>query len=332
MQRNRITADAATGDVIFIILDVFLIFISDCRLRVIDFRGVRIGDIRFGCVDLRVQRIVVIIHCRSAGKVRQLNRRCRARLSVLYRQCDVAAGVRFVDALGAFCRIGNDAVVRAAELVSETTQVDFIVPFAVVLRDRQLVVLQGCAGHIAVQSFDIVLQAGNRNIAALYTVQRNRIIADAATGYIIIVCRNRIIIRNLDVCTSLIIFASFNRVIDTINRQPRRSISCSNSTDFRAGSYVKSGCSVAEIDFDVFAICTTTTSNRNATTYFVFAFILARCRVVLAAANEVDGAANGAAISLSCRLDFFNRVASYGFTVVVYLFQCLVELTNGHVG
>ena len=60
----------------------------------------------------------------------------------------------------------------------------------------------------------------------------------------------------------------------------------------------------------------------------MFAFILARCRVVLAAANEVDGAA----ISLSCRLDFFNRVASYGFTVVVYLFQGLVELANGHVG
>ena len=68
--------------------------------------------------------------------------------------------------------------------------------------------------------------------------------------------------------------------------------------------------------------------NRNATTYFVFAFILTRCRVVLAAANEVNSTAT---ISLSCRLDFFNRVASYGFTVVIYLFQCLVELTNGHV-
>ena len=69
------------------------------------------------------------------------------------------------------------------------------------------------------------------------------------------------------------------------------------------------------------------TSDRNTVAYGIFAFILARCRVVLAAANEVDSAA----ISLSCRLDFFNRVAGYGFTVVIYLFQSLVELTNGHV-
>ena len=133
----------------------------------------------------------------------------------------------------------------------------------------------------------------------------------------------------MDVCTGLIIFTSLNRVIDTINRQPRRSISRSNSTDFRAGSYVKSSFPIiiAEIDFDVFAICTATAGNRNAITYFMFAFILARCRVVLATANEIDSAA----ISLSCRLDFFNRVAGYGFTVVIYLFQSLVELTNGHV-
>ena len=70
------------------------------------------------------------------------------------------------------------------------------------------------------------------------------------------------------------------------------------------------------------------TSDRNTVAYGIFAFILTRCGVVLAAANEVDGAA----ISLSCRLDFFNRVASYGFTVIVYLFQSLVELTNSHVG
>ena len=125
---------------------------------------------------------------------------------------------------------------------------------------------------------------------------------------------------------------SLNRVIDTINPQPRRSIRrYSNSTDFRSSCYVKSGCSVAEIDFDVFAICTATTGNRNTATHFMFAFILARCRVVLAAANEIDSTAISTAFRFSCRLDFFNRVASYGFTVVIYLFQSLVELTNGHV-
>ncbi|WP_440337703.1 hypothetical protein [Megasphaera sp.] len=46
--------------------------------------------------------------------------------------------------------------------------------------------------------------------------------------------RNRIIRRNLDVCAGLIIFTGFNRVIDTINRQPRRSISRPNGADFRA--------------------------------------------------------------------------------------------------
>ena len=184
-QRNRITADAATGYIIFRIRDIFLVFIGNCILRFVDCRGIRIGDVRLGLVNLRVQRSVVIVYCRSAGNVRQLNLRRCACLRVLYRQFNLAAGVRFVDALGAFCRVGNDAVVRAAELVSESTQVDFIVPFAVVLRDRQLVVLQGGTGHIAVQSFDIVLQAGNRDLAAKCPFQRNRITADAATGYII---------------------------------------------------------------------------------------------------------------------------------------------------
>ena len=139
-----------------------------------------------------------------------------------------------------------------------------------------------------------------------------------------------LLVYSLDVLTASLSrpeITSFNRVIDTINRQPRRSTRRSNSTDFRSSCYVKSGCSVAEIDFDVFAIRTATTGNRNTATHFMFAFILARCRVVLAAANEIDSAA----ISLSCRLDFFNRVAGYGFTVVIYLFQSLVELTNGHV-
>ena len=144
------------------------------------------------------------------------------------------------------------------------------------------------------------------------------------------------LIDSFDICTASLSrpeIASFNRVIDTINRQPRRSIRRSNSTDFRASCYVKSSFPIiiAEIDFDVFAIRTTTAGNRNATTYFVFAFILARCRVVLAAANEVDSAAISTAFRFSCRLDFFNRVAGYGFTVVIYLFQSLVELTNGHV-
>ena len=73
------------------------------------------------------------------------------------------------------------------------------------------------------------------------------------------------------------------------------------------------------------------TSDRNTVAYGIFTFILTRCRVVLAAANEIDSTAISTAFRFSCRLDFFNRVASYGFTVVIYLFQSLVELTNGHV-
>ena len=132
-----------------------------------------------------IQSIVILGHGRSAGNIRQLNLRRRTRLSVLYRQFDLAAGIRFVDAAGILRRVGNDAIVRAAELVSEPTQVDFIVSFVVVLRNRQLVVLQGGTGHIAVLAFDIFLQAGNRDFATKCPVQRNRVTADAATGYII---------------------------------------------------------------------------------------------------------------------------------------------------
>ena len=210
---------------------------------VINSRIVFISNGRLGIVDLRVQRSVVVGHCRNTGDVFQNN---------------------FISS-----RILNDIAVILLFCVSCN---------------------QGRVGS------------------------RNHIVS--TNTYII---PSRIVLTGLDI-VRFAINGKASNICCTVH--------CFDGFHFRASSYIKSGGSIAEIDFDVFAIRTTMAGNRNATTYFMFAFILARCRVVLAAANEVDGAA----ISLSCRLNFFNRVTSYSFTVVIYLFQCLVELTNGHIG
>ena len=66
-------------------VNLSIIIILNFCLSIINSRIVLIGDICPGIVNLRVQRIVVIGHCRSAGNVRQLNRRRRTRLRILYR-------------------------------------------------------------------------------------------------------------------------------------------------------------------------------------------------------------------------------------------------------
>ena len=151
----------------------------------------------------------------------------------------------------------------------------------------------------------------------------------------ICISRRDFITIDSNILSSLIVLTGLDVVGFTIDFKAsniRCIFRCFDGFYFRTGCYVKSVIfSGTEMNLDVFAACATTAGYRNAAAHFMFAFILARCRVVSAAANEVDSTAISTAFRFSCRLDFFNRVAGYSFTVVIYLFQSLVELTNGHV-
>ena len=81
------------------------------------------------------------------------------------------------------------------------------------------------------------------------------------------------------------------------------------------------------MNLDVFAACAATASYRNAAAYGIVPFIFSCSRIIGTAAHEV----NRASVFFGFSPDVLDYIAGHSLAVIIYFFQSLVKLTNGHI-